>query len=166
MVAGARRTRGGSDPVPSRRSRSRALTIVGAVIVAAVMFLGGWLLGSTGARAGADRPGLQTELLSAPDARLLPSTVDGAAVSYLVSRVRDGAELLATDLPDPGENRVYQLWVVSGDRAASAGVIRGGGAVEVAFSGTLAGADALALTREPAPAGSATPGPRLSRVAI
>ena len=136
-----------------------------AITVAAVVIslgLGGWYAYSTqhhaaevaAARADTDQ---QAALLSAPDARLVPSTLDGAPVSYVVSKQQDRALFIGDDLPAPATGQVYQLWLISGGKAVSAGVLNEGGTVQRWLAGPVAEADQLAVTLEPGPAGSSTP---------
>lgn len=152
-------------PVGPRR---RTTTAIGLALVAAVcavlLFLGGWWLGASGQRAPQSPRIGQSDLLAAPDARLLPSTIAGVNVTVLVSEQQDAAMLIASNLPAPPENQVYQLWIFSGEQAASAGLIRNGGSVEATFAGSLSSADKLVVSLEPAPDGSSTPGTPLVTV--
>lgn len=61
------------------------------------------------------------EAMSAPGARLIQADVAGGGTASAV--LHDGGALFAArDLPDPGSERTYQLWVV-GEEITSAGVL-------------------------------------------
>ncbi|GAB2468889.1 anti-sigma-K factor RskA [Promicromonospora xylanilytica] len=64
-----------------------------------------------------------SEMLVDPDASILRGTVDGGGAASVL--VADGDMLFrADDLPDPGEGKAYQLWVVAADGSvSSAGVL-------------------------------------------
>ena len=109
------------------------LAITAAAVVISLGF-GGWYAYSTQHRAAelAAAPAdtdQRAALLSAPDARLVPSTLDGAPVSYVVSKQQDRALFIGDDLPAPATGQVYQLWLISGGKAVSAGVLNEGGTV-------------------------------------
>lgn len=152
------------------RARRRTTTVIVVAIVAAVcavlLFLGGWWLGSSVGRPPQPSGSSQTDLLAAPDARLLPSTVEGANVTLLVSKQQDAAMLIASNLPAPPPNQVYQLWIYRGEQAAPAGLIRNGGSVQATFAGSLSAADKVALSLEPAPDGSPSPATPLFTVEL
>ena len=149
-------------PGLDRRLDRRLLALVAALLVV-VVGLGGWLVVSTGQRSAeiaAGRADLeqQTRLLSAPDVRLLTSTLNGAAVSYVYSRQQNRALVIGEGVPEPGPGRVYQFWLVDGgSRATSVGLDPEGGTLRVWLAGDLAGADVMAVTAEPGPNGSAQP---------
>ncbi len=155
-------------PTPARPGgrRRTVVAVVVALLCAALLFFGGWLAGNLGARQSSPPVQPQSALLAASDAELITSTVSGSPVTYLVSRERDGAALIASELPAPAAGRVYQLWILDGDRAEPAGLLRAGGSVEASFTGSLAGADALAISAERAPDGTDRPGSYLSRVPL
>jgi anti-sigma-K factor RskA len=59
-----------------------------------------------------------SEMLVDPDASILRGTVDGGGAASVL--VADGDMLFrADDLPEPGEGRAYQLWVVAADGSVS-----------------------------------------------
>ena len=148
-----------STPAPLVNKMLLAIAVVAVVISLA---FGGWHAYWTQHRAAevaaanADTD-QRVALLSAPDARLIASTLDGAPVSYVVSKQQDRALFIGDQVPAPGPGRVYQLWLISGDEAVSAGVLDAGGTVQRWLSGPVAEADQVAVTLEPAPAGSSAP---------
>lgn len=153
--------------VGSRRT-ARLLTALVAACMVAVLALGGWTYSLSQQRqaelAATQR---ETELLSAPDAKVLSSSVGGSTVTYVVSKQRDQAMLVSSDLADPGAGKTYQLWTLKGTVATSAGLVRAGGNVRQWFGVPVRDSDRLALTREPSPNGSTTAtGPPLSSVSI
>ena len=105
--------------------------------------------------------------MSAPDAKVYSSTVGRASVTYVVSKQRNQAMFVSTNLADPGTGATYQLWTVKGTVATSAGLVRAGGTVRQLFSVPVQGSEKLALTREAHPNGSTSPTlPPLSAVSI
>lgn len=155
------------EPAPSIRraptSRvNKLLAALAALAVVVSLGLGGWHAYWSTQRAAevaavsADAQ-QRAELLTAPDVRVLPALLDGAQVSYVVSQRQDRALFLGDQLPDPAAGQVYQLWLITGDDAVSAGVLTTGGTVQRWLSGPVADADQLAVTLEPGPAGSPAP---------
>ena len=58
------------------------------------------------------------EILAAEDARTIVGEVAGGGeASLVVSDRLDGAVITFDDLPDPGEGRAYQMWLITGDAA-------------------------------------------------
>ena len=138
--------------------------VLGAVVVVALvvaLVLGGWVYVS--------RQQIQTQtsqaeqearVLTAQDAKLYVTTLNGSSVSFVVSEQRNEVLFTANDLAAPGTGSVYQLWIVKGDASASAGVVRGGDVREVFTVTQIADADRLVISLEPAPRGSASLGDR------
>lgn len=66
------------------------------------------------------------EVLAAPDAVVttLEVTPDGSGGTFQVvwSAERDRVAVLGNDLPDPGPDRVYELWAIVGDTPVPAGL--------------------------------------------
>jgi anti-sigma-K factor RskA len=71
----------------------------------------------------------------------------GTAVGVLAD---DRAFFTGVELPDPGDGRDYQLWVVRGDAAVSAGVLEQRAGRATALTQEYRAGDALAVTVEPA----------------
>ncbi|MGJ6981672.1 anti-sigma factor [Aestuariimicrobium soli] len=92
----------------------------------------------------------RAELLAAPDLRVHRAALtDGSQLTYLVSQQRAAGMLVASDLADPRQGRVWQLWTMHDGTPRPAGLVSSGGRVEVWITG-LAGAQAIAITDEPA----------------
>jgi hypothetical protein len=157
-----------SDDLTARR-RSRRDRLLAAVVAAAVVLavvFSGWLYLSWQQNqtrsADAQR---ENALLTAPDAEVYVSDVNGTSVSFVVSKQRNEALFIGNALAEPSAGSVYQLWTVDGGAARSASLIFEGGSVRRLVRGSVATADGLALTVEPAPNGSLTPtGPVLADV--
>ncbi|MDX8146081.1 anti-sigma factor [Lentzea sp. BCCO 10_0061] len=89
-----------------------------------------------------------SDLLSTPDAKLISGTApNGATGTAVISASRDEALFLARDLPEPGQGKAYQLWLIGEDGPRSAGVLKSLTS-PLAVSG-LTGAQRVALTVEP-----------------
>jgi anti-sigma-K factor RskA len=95
-------------------------------------------------------------VLAAPDARMQSTAAGGGRVSVVASVSLNEAVAVLTDLPSPGTDHAYQLWVIHARVPRSVGVLATGrtDATEL-FSG-VRGAQAFGVSREPA-GGSATP---------
>ena len=52
--------------------------------------------------------------------------MNGAPVSFVVSKERDQALFLGDDIPRPGDGKVYQLWMIGAQITPNALVDRGG----------------------------------------
>lgn len=106
-----------------------------------------------------------TTILAAPDSTTRHATVTGGGrVTLVSSPSHDAAVVVFNDLPANPDNRSYQLWMLHGTAARSAGVVhvptsREGteeGKVTRVVRGGIVGADGFGLTVEPA-GGSTTP---------
>ena len=90
------------------------------------------------------------ELLTAPDAKVYATTMNGAPVSFVVSKARDQALFLGDDIPSPGDGKAYQLWVVDAAGATSVGVLADDAGTVRQLTDDFSTGDALAITLEPA----------------
>ncbi|MEU7579810.1 anti-sigma factor [Streptomyces sp. NPDC041068] len=98
-------------------------------------------------------------VLAAPDARTSTGRLGGdATATVVVSRARDRAAVLVSDLPKPEDGRVYQLWFDDGGKKMrSAGFLQGsGGESATLLDGPVGDASGMGVTVEPA-GGSAQP---------
>ena len=162
-----------SDELAVRRDRRarRNRVLAGLLAAAAVVILalGGLLVNLTqqhqaevAAQTAAQR---QTDLLNAPDAKVLTQTQNGSRFTFVVSKQQDAALLLSSDLPDPGPGKTFQLWTLQG-RQPTPDVTMPVGTGSQWFRGPIQGSTSLAVTVEPA-GGSTTPTmPILAQVAI
>ncbi|WP_210728787.1 anti-sigma factor, partial [Cellulomonas septica] len=89
------------------------------------------------------------DLLTDPSAVLVHQDVaDGGDVTAILTDTR--AVFTAENLPDPDDDRVYQLWVVREGQPLSAGVMTSDDGTVRQFADDFAPGDALAVTVEPA----------------
>ena len=149
-----------SDDLTARRTRrtDRILTaFVAAALVVALAFSGWVYVSWQQNQTQVSEAQQENELLTAADAKVYTSSVDGAPVSYLVSKQRNEAMFIANNLADPGSDRTYQLWTLKGTAATSAGLVRTGGNVREWILGPVDDADGLAISLEPGPKGSPSP---------
>ena len=95
------------------------------------------------------------DLLTDPSAVVVHGDVTGggAATAILTD---DRALFSATGLPDPGDGKAYQLWIVDAEGAASVGVLADDAGTVRQVADDFTTGDALAITIEPA-AGSTQP---------
>ncbi len=137
-----------TDLASRRPSRTRWLAIAAAVAIGAAIPTA--LAVQQGQRADQAEQQQQAfaDLLTDPSAVVVHGTIPGGGSATGV--LTDSKALIsASDLPDPGDGHVYQLWVVSGDQAASAGILAEGGGNARALADDFAAGDALAVTVEP-----------------
>lgn len=149
---------------PENRSRMR--TAVFAAAAAVVLLAGGVTLGRltdgtspdggppVAAPPSASMPEQVSALLAAPDLEMTRGQVSGAGpATVLASRSADAAVITMPALPDPGQGRAYQLWLMGSDHdPIPAGTM---GADEVAASTSaqlqnISGSEQVGLTEEPA----------------
>ncbi len=147
------------DELAVRRQRRTRRILTGLVAAALVMVvaLGGWV-----SVLRSDQRNQQvasqrvSELLTAPDAKVYATTLNGSSVSFVVSKARDQAVFLGDDLPSPGDGKAYQLWMIGSAITPNALIDQGGDVTQWLDDGPLDGAKQLAVTIEPA-GGSKTP---------
>ncbi|SEQ67995.1 anti-sigma factor [Microlunatus flavus] len=131
--------------------RTRVLTLLVAAVSVLALALGGVVVSLVGDRPTPTAAAGDAGLLSAPDARIVPASLPGGAhASFVVSRQQNRALFVAHGLPALDGGRTYQLWTVRGSAASPDSLLGGGADVSQWFHGTVADADALAVTVEPA----------------
>ena len=134
-----------------RRTRRRwVASVAGAVAAAAAIAAGVFALGD-----GDDPVG---DILAAGDARTFAGDVSGGGEATLVvSDSEAGGVITFAGLPDPGEGRAYQMWLITGDAAPMPEETfePSDGNASVLLEGAP-DADAVAVTIEPE-GGSTTP---------
>lgn len=106
-----------------------------------------------------------TAVLSAPDAVVRTTRLDGGTVTVVVSPSLDRGVAVASALPSPGAGRAYQFWVTKNDQATSAGVLPTGSGDGVTTFAWVPGARAMALSNEPA-GGSRTPSGTVAQMPV
>ena len=152
---------GPTDELAVRRQRRTRRIVTGlvAAALALVVGLGGWVAVLRGDQQAQQIASQQVnDLLTAPDAKVYATTMNGAPVSFVVSKERDQALFLGDDVPAPGDGKAYQLWMI-GDQSGitpNAVIERGGDVAQWFDAGPLADAQQLAVTIEPS-SGSSTP---------
>lgn len=96
------------------------------------------------------------EVISAPDAQTAVAKTEGALASIVYSRERNSAVFSASGLAALPAARVYQLWAIGPSGARSAGLLDySNGRTEPVVARSLAGAQSLGVTAEPAGGSSA-----------
>jgi Anti-sigma-K factor rskA/Putative zinc-finger len=159
----------GTDPAPRvdevalrrQRRRARFLTGLVAAMLAVAVGLGGVVYTLVqDQRAQVASISLEQELYAAPDVELRdPITLNGGGTAtFVFSRQLNRALFIATDLPDPGPDKRYQLWTMEGPEPKWKGAERvtrdtqitdRESAVKVFFRGDIAGSDFLCISIEP-----------------
>ncbi|WP_461026857.1 anti-sigma factor, partial [Streptomyces sparsus] len=92
------------------------------------------------------------EVLAAPDARIGTDRLPGGATAtVVVSEERDRAAFLASGMPKPPGDRVYQLWFDDNGTMRSAGLMPSAASGEaVLLEGRVGEASGMGITVEPA----------------
>ena len=148
------------DELAVRRQRRTRRILTGLVAAALVLVvgLGGWVSVLRGNQQNQQVAAVQVnELLTAPDAKVYATTMNGAPVSFVVSKERNQALFLGHGVAAPADDKTYQLWMIDGKQITpNALVDRGGDVAQWLDTGPLDGAKTLAVTLEPA-GGSTTP---------
>jgi anti-sigma factor RsiW len=143
-----------------RRRHRRLLAAAAAAVLVPGVALGGWGLGVQSEQRQQQQLAAQEQdranrLLAAPDVTTHRIEVEGRTATVVVSQQEDAALFVSTDLPDPGQGREYQLWLLQEDIPIP-GAHFTGGQVRTWLDGEVADAGAIAMTIEPA-GGSTTP---------
>ncbi|MGB7980351.1 MAG: anti-sigma factor [Candidatus Nanopelagicales bacterium] len=147
--------------VPARR---RLAPWMAAAAAGAVLFASGFSLGrqpgpsASASGNGGDMAAVVT-VAAAADARVLPVDFMGTASRVVMSQEMDKAVFLASELPTPAGEMVYQMWSVTADgQMVSAGVFTPAddGHLAALLQGGAAGVEKWMITLEP-PGGSEHP---------
>lgn len=142
-----------TDELAARRARRSWPVLAAAAVVALVLGFGAvlvWPEGGDGGGGGGSQE--LAAVLEAPDAVTveLSGDVEGA-LEVVYSEEQGRAVLVGDGLASPGEERTYQLWTISEQGPASAGVFDPGGSEEFDEPVELPAStpDAWAVTIEP-----------------
>lgn len=142
---------GPTDELAVRRARrrTRVLTLAVAAVTVIALSLGGWVFSLVqNQQAQVADVAAQTQLYSAPDVKVYPTTLNGAKVSFVVSKSLNKALFVGHDLPVLTDAQRYQMWTLQGQHASPDNLLAGGDQTRW-FAGSLDGSDALAITIEP-----------------
>lgn len=132
-------------PLPDLTERREARSPwrgLAAVAAAIALFAGGWILRD--ATAGAGRQ------LAQP--RLVRFTGGTGTVAMTYRPGEPGVVVFGSGLPDPGAGRVYEIWMIQGDRPPVSGgcVVPRDGRVLTYVGASIGSADTMAVTVESA----------------
>lgn len=133
-----------SRSLPARRRRliTRVVTGIAAIAIAAAGFLGARLVQERSVNA-------QLADVLADATRRIPLGPQGGFEGRGVLHLAAGrAALVLEDLPDPGRERVYQLWAIAAAKPRSMALVEGSGRVVHLFEWRGLG-DGFAVTIEP-----------------
>lgn len=161
VLADVARTRQLPPRVPVVRRLSRAktwqlrFTLFGAAAAAVVAVV----LGVTRTPAPVD------SVLSAPDASAVEGTGEGHA-TVVVSRSRNQAVLLASDLPALDAGHVYQVWLIGPGGARSAGLMTSEASQRMLVADLPRDVDRIGITVEPAGGSAGPTTPAVTRISL
>lgn len=144
---------------PNAQTRQRMFALAAAVLFIAAATLGGLLVNQNAhqndleARIAAlnSQQTALNQLLTAPDAHSVSKTLDdGARISLAYSATQGAMAVTTSDLPALPSDKGYELWLISADGAASAGMISGTDANGmVMVNGSMDGVTHFGITVEP-----------------
>ncbi|GEK21946.1 anti-sigma factor [Cellulomonas xylanilytica] len=132
-----------------RPSRTRWLAVAAALVVGAAVPTALAVQQAQRANEAEQQQQALADLLTDPSAVVVHGDVTGGGTATAVL-TDDRALFSATGLPDPGDDKAYQLWVVDTDGAASAGVMADDAGSVRQLADDFSAGDALAITVEPA----------------
>ncbi|MBF4161151.1 anti-sigma factor [Nocardioides acrostichi] len=140
-----------------RRRAPRLVAAAAAVVLLAAA-------GAVGYETVRDRTGCPADLgagecrvFSASDAQTVTTRLDNGATATVVrSHTLGRAYIVTSDMPDPGKDKVFELWLRKDGQLTGAGLMPSGPDNIVLLSGDAAGADAVGITVEQA-GGATTP---------
>jgi anti-sigma-K factor RskA len=144
-----------SHRAPKPRGAQRWWSLAAAVVIGAAVPSALLVQQHQRAEDAANQQQALADVLRDPSAVLVHGDVAGGGTATAVL-TDDDALFSATGLPALADGKVYQLWVVNGDEAASAGVLSADGGSVRRLADDFSSGDALAMTVEPA-GGSAQP---------
>lgn len=127
-----------------RRTLPR-LAMAAAFLVGAVG-VGGYLTEHENAQDATSKNVAMSTVLGADDVTSESKAYESGSIKLYSSPSSDAAVIIAKDLPDPGKDKVYQVWMVKDATPTSQGTFTTGG--EMVMKG-VAGSDHVALTVEP-----------------
>lgn len=163
-----------TDELSARRSargsrRNRVLTGLIAAAAVVALALGGFVYSLDQQRQADVVAGTaetrQRELLSAPDAKIFTTSRNGAQYSFVVSKQRNAALFIGTDLASPGADKTYQLWTLQGRTALPDALVAASASTQW-FEGPITDSTSLAITIEPASGARQPTPPILAQVRI
>lgn len=143
-----------------QRRRNRLLSALVAAMLALAVGLGGVVYSLVQQRqAQVAQIPLEQQLYAAPDATFTTTELKGGGTAtFVISKELNRALFIGTDLPDPGRDKRYQLWTMTGPEpkwVVASSVTRDNQvadrdpAVKVFFRGDVVGADFLCVNVEP-----------------
>jgi anti-sigma factor RsiW len=109
----------------TRQPRGRLRTIVASSVAAAVLAAGvstgTWVVASQQITAQQESADKIDAVLAAADAKLVRTQIAGGTVTMIVSPARNAAVAVLNGLESPGNDKIYQLWMIEGTKADSVG---------------------------------------------
>ncbi|MEV7397500.1 anti-sigma factor [Aeromicrobium sp. NPDC092404] len=121
--------------------------VAAAALVVGVAGAGGYLVEHDRAAERSEKIAAMTRVLGAPDADTKAlSFPDGGTVRLVTSESRDAAVVVADELPDLDDGKVYQVWLIDGAKAQSQGTFSRSGDM---IMEDLTKVDKVAVTVEP-----------------
>jgi hypothetical protein len=129
-----------------RRERQRRPSWRGLVAVAAafVLFVGGWAVRSAMDSGGA-------ELAASTFVRFEGDAGDAGTLAMAYEPGRPGVVFFGSGLPDPGNGRAYEIWMIEGGEPVSGGCVRPeGGRILTFVDANIGSTEEMAVTVEAA----------------
>ncbi len=90
-----------------------------------------------------------TDVQASTNQTVVHFTGTGGELAMAYEPGQPGAVLLGSDFEDPGADKVFEIWMISGDTPVSGGCVRPvDGSITAVVKGDVSGADLMAVTVE------------------
>jgi anti-sigma-K factor RskA len=145
-----------ADELAERRTkRGRLVTAVVGIAAAFALIVGAFAV-------AVNRGGGTTVASASPEqtiVRFTPTADGEGELAMAYTPGQSGVVLWGSGLPDPGEGKTYEIWMISGDQPVSGGCVTPvDGSVAVFVDANIGTADTMAVTAEPGACPSAPTG--------
>lgn len=136
-----------ADELAQRRERrSRRVAVAVGAAAAFVVLVGAFAV-------VADRGGGTIVATASPEqtvVRFAPTEAGAGELAMAYTPGQSGVMFWGSGLPDPGEGKTYEIWMISGDQPVSGGCVTPvDGSLAVFVDAALGTADTMAVTAEP-----------------
>jgi anti-sigma-K factor RskA len=131
-----------------QRWRQWTAAAVAAVVVGAGVGTATWVVSNQQVKQERVAAQQVQAVLGAPDAKLVSSSVEGGAISLIVSPSHNAAVAVLNGLASPDDAHAYQLWMISGSGPTDVGLLNPGEGSGQVYIPDLFGASTFGLSRE------------------
>jgi Anti-sigma-K factor rskA/Putative zinc-finger len=148
-----RSTRSHREPAGGAAAATRWRRWTAAAVAAGVIAAGGgtatWIIAQRRLDTTRQQLAAVTDVLKQPDAQVrTTSLAQGGVLTVVVSPSRDAGVVLLDGAPRPPDGKVYELWLITGDKAAPLDLLQAGQTGVTKPVADLGTADAIGLSIE------------------